>query len=406
MALGQIHLGSSGPEPCRADPSKDRARGCPFEASGHYSTQDEAELAYENKMGGALPASFSKRPEAITLTSNLGKGVVVDGDLSDPLARALLSSGLCGDLALAIHRKTGGTPYFLSHSVDSDEELAENFKRDPESIVHDTLHVLIESPTKPNHFIDAYGQSSYADIEDNWDGATVIEGTPEMLEQFADKEGASKLSNFADSALELDRTGVSYSMQDDALEADDEDWGSEGLEGEELSIEPQYPIAPKGPLTTPERIKVQLDFGEVEITNGDFTDPQTRFMFANGLCGDLAMALKDTRGGNVYFAVDSNASDQELEDFAKKGELGTWVAHAFLESKHHPGKFVDSYGVKTKEEIEEFFGFDVRKVDPKLLESYGSGKSGARGSHDLSEFARTLEKMDQRGESYSYYDFE
>lgn len=400
MALGQIHLGSSGPEPCRADPSKDRARGCPFEASGHYSTQAEAELAYEDRMGGALPASFSKRPEAITLTSNLGKGVVVDGDLSNPLARALLSSGLCGDLALAIHRKAGGAPYFLSHSVDNDEELAENFKKDPESILHDTLHVLIESPTRPNHFIDAYGQSSYADIEDNWDGATIIEGTPEMLEQFADRESASKLSNFADSAIELDRAGVSYSMEDDELDSEDEDWGDESLKDKDQQIQAT------GENLSPERIKLQLDFGETEVANGDLTDPRTRYLFANGLCGDLAMALRDNRGGDVYFSVDSNASDQELEDFARKGELGTWVAHAFLESKHHPGKFVDSYGVKTKEEIEEFFGFEVRKVDPNLLGSYGSGKSGTRGSHDLSEFAKTLEEMDQRGQSYSYYDFE
>lgn len=393
MALGQIHLGSSGPELCRADPSKENARGCPFESSGHYSTQEEAETAYEAQMGGALPMSVSKTPEIITLSSNIGTASVIDGDLSQPEARALLSSGLCGDLALAIHRKTGGTPYFLSHIVDSDEKLAEKFRNDPKSIVALSTHVLIESPTEPGHFVDAYGQSSYGDLEDNWDGATAVRGTPEMLEQFADSVSADRLSKFADAALELDRTGTSYSVDEDMLDLDgDDDWDEE--EDEEESI----------PLPS-QTVKLQLDFGEAEVSNGDLSDPKTRFYLANGLCGDLAMAVRDARGeGDVYFAMDSSASEEELKEHAGRGELGALVAHAFVASKHHPGKFVDSYGVKTKDEIEEFFGFDVVKVDPKLLERYGSGESGSRGSHDLSEFAKTLERLDESGKSYSYYE--
>lgn len=222
MALGQIHFGSSGPELCRADPSKENARGCPFESSGHYATQEEAETAYEAQMGGELPMTLSK-----------------------PSART----------------------------------------------------------------------------------------------------------------------------------------------------------------AAPERITLQLDLGEAEVSNGDLTDPKTRFYLANGLCGDLAMAVRDSRGGgDVYFAMDSSASASELEDHAKRGELGALVAHAFVASKHHEGKFVDSYGVKTKDEIEEFFGFDVVKVDPKLLDSYGSAESGKRGAHDLSEFAKSLEQMDKAGKSYSYYE--
>lgn len=398
MALGQIHLGSSGPELCRADPSKENARGCPFESSGHYATQEEAETAYEAQMGGALPTSVSKQTEIITLSSNIGTASVVDGDLSQPEARALLSSGLCGDLALAIHRKTGGTPYFLSHIVDSDEKLAEKFRNDPKSIVALSTHVLIESPTEPGHFVDAYGQSSYEDLEDNWDGATAVRGTPEMLEQFADTASADRLSKFADAALELDKAGTSYSVDEDMLDLDDDDdWDEEDYE----EFDGNEESAPLPPQT----VKLQLDLGEAEVSNGDLTDPKTRFYLANGLCGDLAMAVRDSRGGgDVYFAMDSSASASELEDHARRGELGALVAHAFVASKHHEGKFVDSYGVKTKDEIEEFFGFDVVKVDPKLLDSYGSGESGKRGAHDLSEFAKTLEQLDKAGKSYSYYD--
>lgn len=42
MAKGQIHFGKNGPEKCRADSSKPNARGCPYEATGHYSNMDEA----------------------------------------------------------------------------------------------------------------------------------------------------------------------------------------------------------------------------------------------------------------------------------------------------------------------------------------------------------------------------
>lgn len=396
MALGQIHFGRSGPELCKADPSKANARGCPFESSGHYSTQEEAETAYEAQMGGALPTTASKAPEMVTLSSNIGTASVVDGDLSQPEARALLSSGLCGDLALAIHRKTGGTPYFLSHIVDSDEKLAEKFRNDPNSIVSLSTHVLIESPTEPGHFVDAYGQSSYEDLEDNWDGATPIKGTPEMLEQFADSASADKLSKFADAAIALDKDGVNYPIDQDLMDWDEDDWDDDE-DSEEFDDESE-------PLP-PHTVKLQLDLGEAEVSNGDLSDPKTRFYLANGLCGDLAMAVRDTRGeGDVYFAMDSSASEEELKEHAERGELGALVAHAFVASKHHPGKFVDSYGVKTKDEIEEFFGFDVVKVDPKLLERYGSGESGSRGAHDLSEFAKTLERLDESGKSYSYYD--
>lgn len=57
MAKGQIHLTDNGPEICRADPSKAKARGCPFESGGHFGSMDEAQTAFavrmESEHGGA-----------------------------------------------------------------------------------------------------------------------------------------------------------------------------------------------------------------------------------------------------------------------------------------------------------------------------------------------------------------
>lgn len=50
----RYHLAPHGPDVCRADPLKDKARGCPFGgASGnenHFATMAEAEQAYEAQM--------------------------------------------------------------------------------------------------------------------------------------------------------------------------------------------------------------------------------------------------------------------------------------------------------------------------------------------------------------------
>lgn len=46
MAKGQIHMGKNGPEKCSVDTSKLRSRGCPYEATGHYNSVDEAMDSY------------------------------------------------------------------------------------------------------------------------------------------------------------------------------------------------------------------------------------------------------------------------------------------------------------------------------------------------------------------------
>lgn len=218
MARGQLHLSPEGPAPCGATTGS-----CPYENGGHYDGLAEAEAAYAESQGGALPrAARREAPQRTTLRSNLGSFDVLDGDLSDPAARAALSSGLCGDLALAIHRKTGGAPYFLSYSFQSEEELAEAFAREP-NVVFTATHVVLESPSQPGSFLDSHGQQDLESLEETYEDAVPIRGTAEMLRHFADSKSADRLEAFADSALELDRLGESYDSELDELSWDDED---------------------------------------------------------------------------------------------------------------------------------------------------------------------------------------
>lgn len=218
MARGQLHLSPEGPAPCGVTTGS-----CPYEDGGHYDGIAEAEAAYAESQGGALPAAARRGvPQRIVLSSNLGSCDVLDGDLSDPAARAALSAGLCGDLALAIHRKTGGAPYFLSYGFGSEEKLAEAFAQEP-NVIFTATHVVMESPGQPGSFLDGHGQQDLDSLEEVYEDAVPVRGTAEMLRHFADSASADRLGAFADSALELDRRGERYESQLDELSWDDED---------------------------------------------------------------------------------------------------------------------------------------------------------------------------------------
>ncbi len=206
------------------EPALCTAEQCPYEGA-HYDSVADAWRGEEE----AIASAFQQFPKTIELSSNLGSAKVVDGDLSNPEARLLLSSGLCGDLALAIHEETGAKPYFLSFSVSDPAQLEKLFKEDPDNIIRASSHVVVASPSAPDSFLDAYGQYDEDELEERWDGAIAIEGTPEMLRHFADENSAKRLKNFALAALKLDRRGESYEMSEDVFaDLDDEDeWGDE-----------------------------------------------------------------------------------------------------------------------------------------------------------------------------------
>jgi len=185
VAQGQLHLSPDGPAPCGVTTGT-----CPYEDGGHYSGLAEAEAAYAESQGGNLPAAARRESHRkIILGSNLGSFEVIDGDLSDPAARTALSTGLCGDLALAIHRKTGGAPYFLSYGFHSEEELAEAFAHEP-NVVFTAAHVMLESPSQPGSFLDGHGQQDLESLEEAYEDAVPIRGTVAMLEHFAESSSA------------------------------------------------------------------------------------------------------------------------------------------------------------------------------------------------------------------------
>lgn len=187
---------------CSAKPGN-----CPFGGvEDHFTSLRDASLAYERSMS---ESTFSSKKK-ITLSSNLGSAQVLDGDLSNSQARILLSSGLCGALALAIHRESGATPYFLVNEDISPEKFAERFANDPNYILAASSHVLVESPTTPGYFVDSYGQQDEESLQDFWEPVSIVRGTPEMLEHYSKGDDVASLKNFAKAALALDANEESF----------------------------------------------------------------------------------------------------------------------------------------------------------------------------------------------------
>ena len=151
----------------------------------------------------------------IALSSNLGNFNVIDGDLSRMGARLALRTGLCGDLAYAIHKKTNLPPVFVFYEEFTPEELQERFEDNPKYIFN-SQHVMIKS-SHGDGFIDSCGYKTFDEIDEHYEGVSIIEGTPEMIEYYAANGISSKLSNFADTAIKLDseKDGYDYDEMDD-----------------------------------------------------------------------------------------------------------------------------------------------------------------------------------------------
>lgn len=226
----KFHINSAGDAlPCRAT-----VRPCVYGgesgSDNHFGSAESARSFVEAKMASESIVSH-KREElvasTVTLSSNLGTFDVDNGDLSNPNARLALSSGLCGGLALAIHDISKADIYFVTHSAtETEESFQRKFERDP-NCVFEAAHVMTQSLSDPNAFIDSYGHKSKEEVDDFYQGVLIVRGSREMAERFSGKDHEN-LAEFARSAIELDRSFTSYEYEDFAVE--DEDWDDEDIE--------------------------------------------------------------------------------------------------------------------------------------------------------------------------------
>lgn len=222
------HINSRGEvAPCRAT-----KRTCRYGAEEHFPTGAQAEQGLTARHG-ALPTHKS----TISLPSNVGTYTGRNGDLSQEGARVALATGLCGALALALHRRDGRPLYFLTYNaLETPESFQQAFKQDPAYVLQST-HVMAGSTTAEDAYCDAYGHRTEEDFEEYYGEITIVEASPAMVEAFAGfGEAAPDLSAFAQSAAALDAAQEGYSYAELEAYSDEED-DEEDYEDDELSEE-------------------------------------------------------------------------------------------------------------------------------------------------------------------------
>jgi hypothetical protein len=213
------HITEDGPKRCTAKPGN-----CPVSGpQEHHSAKEDAESVYYASLAKAN-GTFPPRSGEVDLPCAFGNMRVKDGDLSDLRSRTALISGLCGSLALAVHDKTGGTPYFVCYDMGEGKNLSDAYAEGGESALHaSATHALVESTTKPGTFIDAYGQKTIDDLKEFYgDDITLEVGSRAMLVNYADEGVPEILTNFADEAIAMDVREQSYSYMEFTMETDDE----------------------------------------------------------------------------------------------------------------------------------------------------------------------------------------
>lgn len=213
------HITEDGPKRCTAKPGN-----CPVSGpQEHHSAKEDAESVYYASLAKAN-GTFPPKSGEVDLPYAFGNMRVKDGDLSDLRSRIALISGLCGSLALAVHDKTGGTPYFVRYGMREGKNLSDAYAKGGESALHaSATHALVESRTKPGTFIDAYGQKTIDDLKEFYgDDITLEVGSRAMLVNYADEGVPEILTNFADEAIAMDAREQSYSYMEFTMETDDE----------------------------------------------------------------------------------------------------------------------------------------------------------------------------------------
>lgn len=210
-------------KPCHAN-----IKDCQFGDDSHFDNKKDAikesEHRFEQETGGIFNNSLNKLPNKIKLSSNLGEVEVINGDLSNNQARLLLSSGLCGDLALNIHEKTGNPIVFVMYEDLSQAELKQQFEKDKNTVFR-AQHVMVKSQNE-NKYLDSYGVKDFDEIDELYEGIYIVEGTPEMAQTFA-SDDYKDYSKFADTAIEFDKNNVSYeydNMDEYSDDYDDEEY--------------------------------------------------------------------------------------------------------------------------------------------------------------------------------------
>lgn len=198
------------PNLCKAE-----IRDCPLgENTPHFQSKKDAQTfmsqSLEKEFSSVLK-SETKVKEKISLWTPLGPIEIDDGDLSHEEARNAFTSGLCGDLALAIHDQTGRDIYFIVPKNEASE--VKQCLTNPKYISDFVTHAVIASSEKGS-FVDSHGRTLKKDLlnfyNENFEESVLFKGNREMLVAYTAHGESGKYEEFAKTALNFDKENISY----------------------------------------------------------------------------------------------------------------------------------------------------------------------------------------------------
>ena len=153
-------------------------------------------------------------------------------------------------------------------------------------------------------------------------------------------------------------------------------------------------------------LELQGPFGAFELS-GSLIDLETRSALINGLCGNHAKAILELDSDReVHFVSYDIDTPEELAEAHERG------VEAFLNCTTHvvvsaedPNLFLDSYGINSRETIEEFYdGKLIKGTHSQLVTNYITDDYAVDRSKYL-EFARESLSFEKQGIGYDYSDF-
>ncbi len=179
----------------------------------------------------------------------------------------------------------------------------------------------------------------------------------------------------------------------------------DALKAHTAALEMNLKVLPSS-IQKPSKVFLSSNWGSVEVIDGDLEDARARQVLISGLCGDLAKAISDKNGQPPVFVFFNNqmTSDSLILDFKENKKIIFQATHVMVRSKHHGEMFLDSYGVKSLEDVEEMWESCTVVEGTKEMISYWSHSKN--DIPDLSKFANTVCKFDEEGISFEYDDFE
>lgn len=153
-------------------------------------------------------------------------------------------------------------------------------------------------------------------------------------------------------------------------------------------------------------LELQGPFGTFELA-GSLTDLETRSALINGLCGNHAKAILELDSDReVYFvSYDIETSDDLNEAHGKGIEAFLNCTTHVVVSTSDPNKFVDAYGVNSREAIEDFYdGTLIKGTFEQLVTNYITDDYTTDQDKYL-KFASEALHFENQGIGYDYSDF-